>query len=69
MLNVKELNEVQGLLKYLNDNMDDVKPNDFAMVDSNGSVVARLGCVDGTYELLEVPADRPRAVSNANSSC
>jgi hypothetical protein len=57
MLTVPEINEIQGLLKYLEQNLHHLKPDDITLIDSNGeqaAVVAYDGD-GGSYVLKEAP--------------
>jgi hypothetical protein len=57
MLTVPEINEIQGLLKYLEQNLHHLKPDDITLIDSNGEQAAVVGYDGdgGSYVIKEVP--------------
>lgn len=56
MLTSKELNEVQGLIHYLNSNLKLLKPDNIKLIDSNGEASAELqyAVSVGEYVLVNV---------------
>lgn len=57
MLTESELNEVKGLLHYLNNSMTQLKPDDVKLIDANGEHAATVGMAPHAegYVLKEVP--------------
>lgn len=54
MLTSGELNSIQGLLKYLNENLNHIGVEDITVVDENAEPVAVVGTHGGDYVLKRI---------------